>query len=321
MGGYGSGRWQWHNKRLTAEASKRLYITQFTAGLRQLERGESGALWYRPSWACGDRPSGNISLTLAKWGRESLRAQVSYTQTDYAGNKTEFDYSLEIAFTLTPWGSRRYWWLCPTCGRRAGALYLPPGGRRFACRQCHNLTYQASQEAHKYDNLYSRLAADLPGYSGRDVKDMLEDDDLFTLLEAARTGKLSKLSKKTRRRLAAFMNTPEQVAARQERTRAFLAQLEAEQAARYADYLSAGQLAERAGLTPGELAQLSEARLLVPDRGDLYRPKLAGWACKLAELLHAGWDVASIKSWARGRWSTPNPRQWPPILADWQALQ
>ena len=321
MGGYGSGRWQWHNKRRTAEESKRLYITQFTGGLRQLERGESTSLGYRPSWSCGDRPSGSISLTLAKWARESMRAQVSYTQTDYAGNKTDFDYSLDIAFTLTPWGSRRYWWLCPSCGRRAGALYLPPGAGRFACRQCHNLTYQASQDAHKYDGLYSRLAADLPGYNGRDMKALLEGDDLDIALEAARTGKLSKLSKKTRRRLAAWANTPEQVAARQERLRAALAEMAAREAARYTDYLSAGQLCERAGLTPGELAQLSEARLLVPDHSDLYRPKLAGWACKLAGLLHAGWDLASIRRWSAGRWSTPNPRQWPPDPADWQALQ
>ncbi len=32
------------------------------------------------------------------------------------------------------------------CGRRVGKLYLPPGEAYFACRECHQLTYQSQQE-------------------------------------------------------------------------------------------------------------------------------------------------------------------------------
>jgi hypothetical protein len=31
------------------------------------------------------------------------------------------------------------------CNRRAGKLYLPPGGRYFGCRQCYRLTYISCQ--------------------------------------------------------------------------------------------------------------------------------------------------------------------------------
>jgi hypothetical protein len=36
--------------------------------------------------------------------------------------------------------------------------YLPPGERRFGCRECHSLNYESSQQSHKYDGLYALLA-------------------------------------------------------------------------------------------------------------------------------------------------------------------
>ena len=86
----------------------------------------------------------------------------------------------------------------------------------------------------------------------------------------------------------------------------------------YAAYLTPEVICERSGLSPADLAALNDSRLLLPDHGNLYRPKLASWAGKLAYLLRAGWSLAEIKSWSRGRWQTSNPRQWPPELADWQ---
>jgi hypothetical protein len=43
-------------------------------------------------------------------------------------------------------------------------LYLPPHGRDFACRLCHDLAYTSSRESRKYDSLY-RLFAAQTGYS------------------------------------------------------------------------------------------------------------------------------------------------------------
>ena len=49
-------------------------------------------------------------------------------------------------------GGERWFFSCPAiaadgrlCNRRALRLYLPPGGREFACRVCHHLIYPSSR--------------------------------------------------------------------------------------------------------------------------------------------------------------------------------
>jgi hypothetical protein len=70
---------------------------------------------------------------------------------------------VRLEMTPTQFGGRRFWFVCPLimrgvpCTRRAAKLYLPPGGRYFACRRCHNLTYRSSQEAHQMERLFARL--------------------------------------------------------------------------------------------------------------------------------------------------------------------
>jgi hypothetical protein len=39
-------------------------------------------------------------------------------------------------------GGQRRWFRCPRCGRRMFKLYRPLRSPFFACRQCHDLTYQ-----------------------------------------------------------------------------------------------------------------------------------------------------------------------------------
>jgi hypothetical protein len=69
-------------------------------------------------------------------------------------------------------GGRRWWMCCPAvvggrpCGRRVRKLFLPLGGRIFACRKCYDLTYKVCQESHKFDDLYRKMA----GTMGCDVR-------------------------------------------------------------------------------------------------------------------------------------------------------
>jgi hypothetical protein len=76
------------------------------------------------------------------------------------------DYRVRLTATRPCFGGLRWWFLCPlivndwACGRRVGKLYLPPGGRYFGCRHCHELTYTSCQESRKYDGLFRRMAAD-----------------------------------------------------------------------------------------------------------------------------------------------------------------
>jgi hypothetical protein len=64
-------------------------------------------------------------------------------------------------------GGLRWWFRCPACrgggppcGRRVGKLYLPPGGKVFACRHCYDLAYTSSRESRKYNSMFRSLAAE-----------------------------------------------------------------------------------------------------------------------------------------------------------------
>lgn len=52
-------------------------------------------------------------------------------------------YAVTLDATEQPNGGRRWWWLCPACGKRVELLYLPPGRDRLACRTCHGLRYRS----------------------------------------------------------------------------------------------------------------------------------------------------------------------------------
>lgn len=47
---------------------------------------------------------------------------------------------------LVPGTVGRWYFVCPQCGRRSGALYLPTPNSQFACRVCHNLAYRRSSD-------------------------------------------------------------------------------------------------------------------------------------------------------------------------------
>ena len=57
--------------------------------------------------------------------------------------------------------------------RRVRKLYLPPRGRYFGCRQCHDLTYTSCQESHKDDRAY-RMLAGRTGYTPAEVKEVFK---------------------------------------------------------------------------------------------------------------------------------------------------
>jgi hypothetical protein len=53
----------------------------------------------------------------------------------------------------------RWWWLCPECDRRCLKLYFPPRAVRFACRLCHDLSYESAQASRqRYYELFKASA-------------------------------------------------------------------------------------------------------------------------------------------------------------------
>jgi hypothetical protein len=60
----------------------------------------------------------------------------------YEIDRVEIDYSVLLASEVQGFLGRRWWFRCPVNDIRVTKLYLPPGARRFASRQAHDLIYR-----------------------------------------------------------------------------------------------------------------------------------------------------------------------------------
>jgi hypothetical protein len=91
-----------------------------------------------------------------------LRLRYTFAATGQA-----VDYTIRLSVTYPRFGGLRWWFHCPLlargspCRRRVRKLYLPPLGRYFGCRHCHELTYTSCQESHKHDRLFRFMAANM----------------------------------------------------------------------------------------------------------------------------------------------------------------
>lgn len=78
---------------------------------------------------------------------EKITLNYTVTSHNYLGEdeKEDYEYSIPIVHTEPNFGGKRPWFICPAkdCGRRAGKLYLPPNRSIFACRHCHDLSYES----------------------------------------------------------------------------------------------------------------------------------------------------------------------------------
>lgn len=164
MGGYGSGRWQTHYAKDLVDESKPLpttYLRQalnYVADNNVLGPGWPGSL----AWKRGDQPSGSIGYLITR-GSPFPVVHLRYDITPWGGEKTSYDYAVNVVATTPTYGGRHWWWICPLtkngrpCQRRVAKLYLPGSGRYFGCRHCYDLTYQSCRDSHKFDALNKLL--------------------------------------------------------------------------------------------------------------------------------------------------------------------
>lgn len=161
------GRWSYSN-RLAVEDCKSI-STKFLNRHNYFDGGlRSGGM----NWSRNGEETGSIRFVVSTVEREEY-LRFLYTQTDNStGEKTELDYKVRLASTPCNFGGRRWWFICPLvvhgypCSRRVGALYLG-GGQYFGCRHCYDLTYQSSQDSHKFDSLFRRI-----GITPKQAKDI-----------------------------------------------------------------------------------------------------------------------------------------------------
>jgi hypothetical protein len=164
MGGSGSGRWGWHDKKTTVEECLVLSAGKLAREGVIAQSAGSGALWWTNA-VSGERTA-SLGYT-REIGNNLVILRLRYTGTRRGGEKHDIDEWIVLQTTQSAVGGFRWWFTCPlvvnsrSCGRRVGKLYLPSGARYFGCRHCHALTYTSCQESHRYDRLFGRLAADI----------------------------------------------------------------------------------------------------------------------------------------------------------------
>jgi hypothetical protein len=174
MGGSGSGRWGWHDKKTTVEEC--LSLSAGKLAWDGIVAQSPGAGWL--SWT---NTATDEQIASAGYSREIkgdlVVLRLRYTATRRDGESVSVEEPIWLQTTPSAVGGRRWWFTCSLvmdgrlCVRRVGKLYLPPGSRYFGCRHCHDLTYTSCQDSHRYDRLFGRLARET-GVDERLVKAM-----------------------------------------------------------------------------------------------------------------------------------------------------
>ena len=131
MGGFNIGRQG--GKRTTNNMNNLDIRRVHRAG--RLNPGES-CTW---SWT---RNFDSVSRISMQAGNDAVT--LSYRITVPLGVSRDYSYPVMIEWTPCNYGGRRAWWVCPDCGRRVAVLW---GGRRYACRHCHDLAYKSTRTA------------------------------------------------------------------------------------------------------------------------------------------------------------------------------
>ncbi|MHC4463997.1 MAG: hypothetical protein ACYS30_21575 [Planctomycetota bacterium] len=110
----------------------------------------SGGIVWKNSF--GEETS-SISVTVSTMDGDNY-VRFQYTTTNHnTGEKTNYDYKVQLTTTPCNFGGVRYWFICPLsrkgvyCGRRVAKLYKAPGANYFGCRHCYDLSYESRNES------------------------------------------------------------------------------------------------------------------------------------------------------------------------------
>lgn len=136
MGGYGSGR----GNRMASQMDEfhKLDLATFEPGW--FERRRSG----RVTWSRGGHETGSIGYRL---GHDFMELHYTHGREP---NREEVCERIHLTFTEQPFGGRRRWFVCRSCGRRCRVLI---GGAYFRCRQCYRATYPSQYESFRLRGL------------------------------------------------------------------------------------------------------------------------------------------------------------------------
>ena len=151
MGGYGSTRWEYHQKKRLVENCLHLDILNLSKrGLISGSYARGFSVWENIT---GERDA-SIEFEIYPIDNRSKVIRFHYI-AESDGNEQKMQYDCRLVSTRAFFGGFRWWFTCPLiinekhCNRRVRKFYLPPGEQYFGCRHCHDLTYRSSQNHDK----------------------------------------------------------------------------------------------------------------------------------------------------------------------------
>jgi hypothetical protein len=142
MGGIGSGN---YGGRPTVEGSLTLDLSRLLrdGSLRPGHSVKGSVSWTRD-------PSGEPVASVgyeAHLSDTTGRLRLLYQVTDNAtGEARRHETTVTLVTVPQPFGGRRWWFLCPSTGRRVGKLHLPSGASTFASRKAYRLAYRSQRQ-------------------------------------------------------------------------------------------------------------------------------------------------------------------------------
>ena len=128
----------YYNRKATTNESCRLTMSYLKK--RGMLTGEESI--EKISWTSSMTGKTTVALLTVNVG-DDPHIRIVYAVTDRKGNKTDYDCEASLLTTDCNFGGVRYWFGCPSCGRRVAVLYLAPGDVYFRCRNCNNLSYRS----------------------------------------------------------------------------------------------------------------------------------------------------------------------------------
>jgi len=298
--------------------------------------------WLGWQWRIGDTKTATIHIEVApKLG--GVRLHYNYQKQPVTPYLVRWDV------TTPRFGGRRYWWLCPSCGRRCAAIY---GGPRFLCRVCHNLTYETAQSGDFQTTIDNRMIAIRrrlgahtgPGWPfdplppkprgmhcdtyGRLAREYYNLDDLRTMAFTIGAFDLCGWPADMTERLdpADFRDALHASIAdyrrKPDHEPDFMPRSEIPDPApdlpARPERFTLGELATRAGVPYAFAQEAQREGLLRPDGGRgtrvrRYRPRLATWLGKLYTLRQAEWSWDDIRAWCERRFQPGHEHEvrWP----------
>ena len=150
MGGYGSTRWHGHLKKTAVEECLVIDISELKSEGVFREGGAWGEKWWKDRW------TGEKNASVSFFVRIADRAS-GYLELSYVMNGESVRDRIPLDTTHPFFGGVHHWFSCPECNRRIRKLYLPTNETHFACRHCHNLSYESRQSWQRHHSLAQRM--------------------------------------------------------------------------------------------------------------------------------------------------------------------